>query len=223
MEELKKIDENILIEFRQRYIGPFIKKYGNMLRVCDCPESGLANRVGSIDLRLMNEHTAVHCDPIVWNEGETPETAALQIVNALFSTLQFSVKTEYLTDAHKKMIRNYMEFMREHKALLQESAVTAEEPQNLYPEVSVRDDETEIIALYSTGRVVTIGSQQKDSIIVNGTRAEEIYVRTEKETAARVVQIDCFGTVVKEEKMVLSGITSIPCTTAGRIEIKKEK
>ena len=48
-------------------------------------------------------------------------------------------------------------------------------------------------------------------------------VRTEKETAARVVQIDCFGTVVKEEKMVLSGITSIPCTTAGRIEIKKEK
>ena len=77
--------------------------------------------------------------------------------------------------------------------------------------------------MYSTGRVVTIGSQQKDSIIVNGTRAEEIYVRTEKETAARVVQIDCFGTVVKEEKMVLSGITSIPCTTAGRIEIKKEK
>ncbi len=223
MEELKKIDENILIEFRQRYIGPFIKKYGNMLRVCDCPESGLANRVGSIDLRLMNEHTAVHCDPIVWNEGETPETAALQIVNALFSTMQFSVKTEYLTDAHKKMVRNYMDFMRENKALLQESAITAEEPQNLYPEVSVRDDETEIIALYSTGRVVTIGSQQKDSIIVNGTRAEEIYVRTEKETAARVVQIDCFGTVVKEEKMVLSGITSIPCTTAGRIEIKKEK
>ena len=89
MEELKKIDENILIEFRQRYIGPFIKKYGNMLRVCDCPESGLANRVGSIDLRLMNEHTAVHCDPIVWNEGETPETAALQIVNALFQRCSF--------------------------------------------------------------------------------------------------------------------------------------
>ena len=116
-----------------------------------------------------------------------------------------------------------MEFMREHKALLQESAVTAEEPQNLYPEVSVRDDETEIVALYTTGRVVTIGSQQRDSIIVNGTRAEEIYVRTENETAVKVVQIDCFGTVVKEERMMLSGIKSIPCTTAGRIEIKKEK
>ena len=52
-----------------------------MLRVCDCPESGLANRVGSIDLRLMNRYTAVHSDPIVWNERETPETAALQIID----------------------------------------------------------------------------------------------------------------------------------------------
>lgn len=67
MAELKQIKPDILIEFRQRYIGPFIRRYGNMLRVCDCPESGLANRVGSIDLRLMNRHTAVHSDPIVWN------------------------------------------------------------------------------------------------------------------------------------------------------------
>ena len=55
-----------------------------MLRVCDCPESGLANRVGSIDLRLMNRYTAVHSDPIVWNERETPETAALQIIDTPF-------------------------------------------------------------------------------------------------------------------------------------------
>lgn len=223
MMELRKINENILIEFRQRYIGPFIKQYGNMLRVCDCPESGLANRVGSIDLRLMNAYTAVHCDPIIWNEGETPENAALQIVDVLFSTMQFSVKTAYLTDAHKKMVCNYMEFMRKYQTLLQESALTAEEPQNLYPEVSVRDDRTEIIGLYSNGRVVTIGTQQEKSIIVNGTKAEEMYVKTGRETVATIVQMDCFGTVVKEETRILSGITSIPCTTAGRIEIKKEK
>lgn len=60
MKKLKHIKPDILIEFRQRYIGPAIRQYGNMLRVCDCPNSGLSNRVGVVDLRLLSGNTAVH-------------------------------------------------------------------------------------------------------------------------------------------------------------------
>ena len=222
MAELKQIKPDILIEFRQRYIGPFIRRYGNMLRVCDCPESGLANRVGSIDLRLMNRHTAVHSDPIVWNERETPETAALQIIDTLFSTMQFSVKMEYLTAEHRNMVENYMDLMRRYRRLLQTGPIKAEEPQNLYPQVSVRDNDTEITAVYSAGRVVTIGKQQKETIIINGTKATEIYIKTENETPAKVIQKDCYGEIVEEKDVILAGITELPCTAAGRLEIIKQ-
>lgn len=35
-----------LIEFRQNYISPNMRKYGNMFRVSDCPNSALRNRIG---------------------------------------------------------------------------------------------------------------------------------------------------------------------------------
>ena len=221
--ELRQINKDILIEFRQRYIGPFVKQYGNMLRVCDCPESGLANRVGTIDLRLMNEKTAVHSDPVMWNSGEEPETAALQIIDVLFSTLQFSVKTEHLTEQHRRMLRNYMNFMTKYKKLLQESPITAEEPQNLYPKVSVSNEEVEIIVLYSTDRVVRIGTKQLHTIIVNGTKAKEIYICSNEEQEAEISEIDCYGNVLKKERRSLFSPTLVNCTTAGRIEIKKVK
>ncbi len=56
------LKNDILIEFRQNYVGPNMRKYGNMLRVADCPADGLTNRVGCLDLRLTSGNTAVHSD-----------------------------------------------------------------------------------------------------------------------------------------------------------------
>ncbi|MGL5749671.1 MAG: glycoside hydrolase family 36 protein [Paraclostridium sp.] len=75
--ELKKINPEILIEFRQRYIGPNIRKYGNILRVGDCPNSGISNSVGIVDLRLLSGDTAVHSDMVMWNKIEKSEIASL--------------------------------------------------------------------------------------------------------------------------------------------------
>ena len=51
--ELRKVKPDVMIEFRQPYIGPLIRKYGNMFRASDCPNSYLANRVKTVDLRLL--------------------------------------------------------------------------------------------------------------------------------------------------------------------------
>ena len=37
MERLRKLKPDIMIEFRQPYIGPLMRKYGNMFRAADCP------------------------------------------------------------------------------------------------------------------------------------------------------------------------------------------
>lgn len=222
MGELKRVKPDIMIEFRQSYIGPSIRRYGNMLRVMDCPGSGVSNRVGTVDLRLLSGKTAVHSDPVMWHCDESAELAALQIIDCLFSTLQFSVKLDQISEEQKQMVCNYMAFMRTYRRLLQETPIEAKEPHNLYPEVRVSDKNTEITALYSANRVVTVQAEEL-SIIVNGTQTEEIYVRAAKETEAEVKVIDCYGNVINEEILLLTGIQCISGTVGGRVELKMKR
>ena len=74
-----------MIEFRQPYIGPLMRKYGNMFRAGDAPNAYVANRVRTIDLRLLSGETAVHSDMIMWHPDEPVERAALQLLNVMFS------------------------------------------------------------------------------------------------------------------------------------------
>lgn len=223
MKKLKHIKPDILIEFRQRYIGPAIRQYGNMLRVCDCPNSGLSNRVGVVDLRLLSGSTAVHSDPVMWYRDEKPEIAALQMIACLFATLQFSVRLDTLSEGQKQMVQNYLTFMKAHKGLLQETPIEAKEPQNLYPEVRVRNEETEIIALYSGNRVVMLGDGQEESIIVNGTQVTNIYVESAQKMEAEITIIDCYGKIISKTNRLFHGVQSISGTVGGRIVIKKRR
>lgn len=87
MNELKSIKGDIMIEFRQKYIGPNMRKYGNMFRVADCPNDILSNRAGVLDLRMIMGNSAVHSDMLMWHKDETPERAALQIISVLFGVM----------------------------------------------------------------------------------------------------------------------------------------
>ena len=223
MKKLKAVKPDILIEFRQRYIGPAVRQYGNMLRVCDCPNSGLTNRIGTIDLRLLSGNTAVHSDPVMWNRNEKVEIAALQIIDCLFATLQFSVRIDTMSCEQKQMVQNYMAFMRDNRKLLQETPLEAKEPHNLYPEVRVSDENTEIIALYSGKRVVRLHDEQAKSIIVNGTQETRIYIETERESGAKITVLDCCGKEISKTNWLLSGIQSITCTVGGRVIIEKRR
>ena len=222
MERLKKEKQDILIEFRQRYIGPSIRRYGNIFRVCDCPDSGISNRVGIVDLRLLSGNTAVHSDMLMWNKEEKAEVAALQVIDCLFGTMQFSVRLDSMKEEHKRMLKNYMAFMQHHQELLQQAPIIAQEPQNLYPQVCVQNGQTEITALYSRNRVVELGDTE-ESIIVNGSAATAVFVEAKAPLVAQVTVFDCMGTIVCSRQMNLSAIEKIICPIGGRVEIKSKE
>lgn len=222
MERLKKEKQDILIEFRQRYIGPSIRRYGNIFRVCDCPDSGISNRVGIVDLRLLSGNTAVHSDMLMWNKEEKAEIAALQVIDCLFGTMQFSVRLDSMKEEHKRMLKNYMAFMQHHQELLQQAPIIAQEPQNLYPQVCVQNKQTEITALYSRNRVVELGDTE-ESIIVNGSAATAVFVEAKAPLVAQVTVFDCMGTIVCSSQMNLSAVEKIICPIGGRVEIKSKE
>jgi len=172
---LKKINSEIMIEFRQKYVGPAMRKYGNMFRAADCPNDLLENRVRTVDLRLLAGKTAVHSDMLVWPKEETPEIAALQILNVIFSVPQVSCILTDLPMSHKKMIAFWMSFCVDHMQTLQFGIFRPEHPEQSYPVVSAFGSGETITAVYSSGMICPHDSGNIH-IFLNAKHTQELIV-----------------------------------------------
>ena len=197
--ELAGVKSDVLIEFRQTYIGPNIRKYGNMLRAADCPYDYLSNRVATLDLRLTSGRTAVHSDMLIWNGSESVQNAALQIANCIFSVVQISVKLGSLPKIHQKMLRFWIKFMDENKELLLKSSLTASEPHLYYTSATAFNDGREITAVYSNDKCVTVS--RKSAVIINATARNYVLCHIVDGRKRKVKILDCTGRAVCEYKI----------------------
>lgn len=222
METLKNIRPDILIEFRQRYIGPQIRRYGNIMRVSDCPGSAISNRVGIIDLRLLSGNTAVHSDMLMWHPDEKPEDAALQILSCLFSTVQISVCMDKITEKMRRMLLFWTEFMRKNEKLLLESRIHPYEPENLYPEVHSEYAEEEILVHYSSRRTVDLRKMDKKYYYVHAVKEGEVCFRCEEKDCISYEILDCCGTNVQCSVIQEKEWISLFVPTAGMVVFKRK-
>ena len=213
---LQSIQPDIMIEFRQRYIGPNMRAFGNMFRVNDCPNDYLTNRICSVDLRLTSGNTAVHSDMLMWHPAETPESAARQILNVLFSVLQFSVKLTSLPEEHKRMVRFWVKFMKEHQTLLLDAPIYGEAPQLLYPLVRAKTDQEEMIAVYEEKYVATL-SEADTHYLVNATHDDGLWIEWEgEESVAHAIAYNTLGETAYEKEWILThGIQKIEVPESG--------
>lgn len=189
MTELRKIKSDIMIEFRETYVGPAIRKYGNMLRVYDCPADAIVNRTEIVNLRFVSGNTAVHSDMLMWNYNEPVEYAAVQLANILYSVPQISMKIDKLSTEHKKMLEYYLKFWRENRDVLIGGKLTAANPESCYSQVCANKDGKSIITAY-TDTVIT--SYNEDEIIaVNAARYDELIFKNACGRAYKV--LNCMG------------------------------
>ena len=191
--KLTAIKPDILIEFRQKYVGPAIRKYGNMLRVGDCPNDALTNRRGVIDLRFTSGKTAVHSDMLMWSANEGVESAAMQIASIIYSVPQISVKPDELPQEHLQMLRHYLGFWRENREVLLDGKLTATEPWANYSTARSTLGDKEIISTYADGLVEL---KTKWSAVVNCTAKDALIIKGGKGRGYSVV--DCMGNKVAE-------------------------
>ncbi|MEL6358234.1 MAG: glycoside hydrolase family 36 protein, partial [Bacteroidota bacterium] len=136
-QSLKAINPAILIEFRQKYIGPQLRKIGNMFRAFDCPNDSVTNRLRTTDVRLLAGSSRVHSDMITWHPEETTEIAALQLNSILFSVPQISVRLAEQSEQHLRMIRFYTDYFNTNRELLMHGNFRAHSPLENYPLLSV--------------------------------------------------------------------------------------
>lgn len=214
MRRLRALKPDILIEFRQGYIGPAVRKYGNMFRAGDCPADVLANRVRTIDLRLTSGKTAVHSDMLEWNSGDTPEIAALQLLHVLFSVPQISVRLNEVPEDHRRMLHFWLDFCVRHRDVLLKGYLKPFHPELNYPIVSAENGEEKVIAVYNFGQYVKISCDPgKSCYIVNATGRSELIM--ELQCAPQYVEVfDAMGRTV-QAPIVRAGFARVPVPASG--------
>ena len=182
MSELRQVKNDILIEFRQPYIGPLMRKYGNMFRAGDAPNAAVDNRVRTVDLRLLSGNTAVHSDMFMWHYEETVEVAALQILNIMFSVPQLSVRLGDIPDEHLEMVRFFTEYWRRNTDVLLDGTFETRSPLSNYPMVAAHNGRKRIIGLYEDV-VVELGATEATAAIdiINATTADRAVINARED------------------------------------------
>lgn len=215
------IKPEILIEFRQSYIGPVMREFGNMFRVSDCPYMTSTNRIGMVDLRLTGGNTAVHSDPLMWNSEDRVENAVCQMQNIIFGTMQLSVRLDRVPEEHIKAIRFWMQFMQQEKDLLQNAPIHAECPQMHYPLVWTEKGDRSIVACYQKNYLVNVNAAMNDVYILNANSGRELLLAFDQKAAWTLTVCDCMGEVVRETQLENDLLMKIDVPECGLIRLKK--
>ena len=213
--ELKKIKPDILIEFRQTYVGPAIRKYGNMLRATDCPNDAISNRKHTLDLRLTSGNTAVHSDMLTWNKDDTPESAMLQFTSILYSVPQISLRLDTISDVHRKALKFYLSFWRENADILMNGKLHVYDTAHDYSGACAVLDKKAIYTCYV--QTVIDGADYDELTIVKASKGNSVYVKNCKGKSYKAV--NCFGETISEG-IIDSTIAEIELPLSGILYIK---
>ncbi len=211
---------DILVEFRQSYIGPAIRAYGNMFRAGDCAGDIIANRVRTANLRLTSGASAVHSDMLLWHPSATPEAAALQILSVLFSVIQYSVRLLEIPAPHRAMLRHWIAFSREHRDALLHRSFRPHGAGMGYPVLEGATDGEAVFAVYADYAVCRIGKPFPTVIVVNATGRDSLCLELPS-TPVKAEIFDTFGNLVADNgaRDLAAGLRRVAVPPSGYLRL----
>jgi len=218
---VRTIRPDIMVEFRQSYVGPLMRKYGNLFRAGDCPGDYVTNRIRTTDLRMLSGNTAVHSDMIMWHPDESPQRAALQLLNVLFSVPQISVRLDRINESHRKMLQFWLRFWKGHREVLLDGSFEPIGFASNYPIISSRLGDKMIIAVLDRGLAAL--PDVGEVFVINATPDSRVTLDGSSALDRRKVEcFDCCGSVVSEAYQEIDrGIRSWPVPPSGLLHIHK--
>lgn len=218
----KILNPDVLIEFRQQYIGPAMWPYANLFRANDCQYSLIDNRVSCMDIRIMNPNLIVHSDMLTWNAKESPEVAAKQLLNVYFTVPQVSVDLKKIPQSHRDMIKFLLSKWTEYKTTLVQSQIKANGIEMKCPFIKAFDEKN-IVAMFYANIIPELSIEGKQRVLlVNGKDSNYIRIDLQNDisNSHRITTYSCTGEIVHEEFGNLSfGINEFEVPASGLVEI----
>jgi alpha-galactosidase len=205
-------------------IGPLMRKYGNMFRAGDAPNASTANRVRTVDLRLLSGNTTVHSDMIMWHYEEPVEIAAFQFLNIMFSVPQVSVRLEEIPGDHLEMVRFYTDYWRRNRSVLLDGTLEARQPLANYPLLIGYDQSKQILAAYSEVVVPLDAGRPTERIdILNAKPSERLLVDVSEDLGRyRYTVTDCRGRMSEVGDIQLDeGVHAFAVPVSGMLALER--
>ncbi len=218
---LTAIKPDALVEFRQSYIGPGIRQYGNMLRAGDCPGDLLANRCRIANLRLTSGETAVHADMLEWHPEESPEQAARFVLSTMFGVIQYSVMLRNLPADHKRMVTHWLGFSQRHREALLKGSFRPRHYEAHYPILEGESATERIIGVYNDAVFAECGAPDRDVYVLNATGKASLALKLAAKPSA-VEVCDTFGVCVARPDLA-AGLQEIPVPASGYVKLSFAK
>lgn len=215
-EGLRQVKEDVLIEFRQDYVGPAITRYCNMLRVGDCAFDSVTNRVAVTDMQMLGYPLAVHSDMLFWSTEERKENVARQLLHILFSVPQISILLREYPQEHLEVVKNFIAYYETNKRLLHGADIFVQGADQTYSMAEKHSEEKTIAVLYSNLVYRCNGATD----LFNATHEEELIVINETDGILKVKNKDCFGKVVGASELT-KGIHLVRVAVGGLLELRK--
>jgi alpha-galactosidase len=217
---LTAVNPDILIEFRQSYIGPAMRKYGNMFRAGDCPNAAMTNRIRTTDIKLLAGTTAVHSDMLMWNLQEPANLAALQFSSILFAVPQLSVKLSALPADHLNMVRFYTKYWLANKDVLLEGDFSALHPELNYPILMSTKKQKTIVGLYADMLVPVKDFAALD--VINAKASEDVLLQMASAVNCSIEIYDCEGRLKNKSNLKFKkGTNVLKVPSSGIVKIHK--
>ena len=223
MMRLRQVNPDVLVEFRQPYTGPLMRKYGNMFRGVDAPNNAWANRVEVTDVRLLSGNTAPHSDMFMWHPEEPVEAAALQFLNVLFAVPQLSVKLTRYPESHRHMVGAWTQYWKENRETLLLGEFHPENPGGLYPIIRARREGKTIVGVFSDAlvRLPDVPTEAVD--LVNAKTSSRLFLELARPLGGVYVTVyDTEGRVTERHRRTLgASVHRFDAPPSGRVEIRK--
>jgi alpha-galactosidase len=219
---LEAVRTGLLIELRQPYVGPGMVPFGNMLRSFDCPADSVANRVRTLDTALLAVGGAVHCDPLLWDTTAPVEAAARQLIGALHSVPQVSVRLDTLPEQHVEALRFWLAQWKLLRPQLLDGTVEPGRPDDLYTLVRSEHEGVSVLTVHSERTVPVRPASVTRTVLVNGTSADGLVLDVQDGGAEVEVEVrGPDGRMIERRRIALpTGLHHLPVPRMGLATIR---
>lgn len=220
---LRSEKQDVLIEFRQKYIGPELRRLGNMFRAFDCPNDSATNRLRTTDVRLLIDNHYVHSDMFTWHPEEAVEVAALQFNAIFFSVPQISVRLNEQPEDKLNMIRFYTKYYNENRDILLHGDFRPMNPQATYTQLHGTKDSKSIVGLYAN-EVVDVTEIFSRLDIINGKLDERVMLEVDTPFGNCTVTVwNCEGNTIHHSTEDIDvGVHVFEVPASGVLRIERE-
>lgn len=221
---LEAVRPGIMIELRQPYLGHGMAAYGNLLRASDCPADAVANRVRTLDARMLALGGAVHSDMLMWDLDGSPAWAARQLLSVLAAVPQLSSRLDRLRDDHRAALAFWLRTWSRLRPVLVDGEVEPGRPDELYPMIRARSGGHEVVVLYAE-RVAPVdltGTRLVD--VVNVTSAPRVVLEVTGSSPASAAVHDATGALLEARRLTLQpGLHSLAVPPSGLLSLDLRK